>query len=37
MELVLEPSLMLSEFDCCVIDCSFCGVDGDGSCGVDIW
>ena len=40
MELILEPSAMILDSvgcvaDCCVMDCSFCGVDGDGSCVID--
>ena len=42
MEMVIEPSLTLFESDwcvadCCVMDCSFCGADGDGACGIDVW
>lgn len=36
MEMILEPSMTLFDVDCCVMDCSFCGQDGDDNCGV-IW
>lgn len=47
MEIILEANLLTSDETqstktdmcpsdlCCVVDCSFCGVDGDGSCGID--
>ncbi len=40
MEMILELSMTLLDVDCCVADCyvmdySFCGVDGDGNCGVN--
>lgn len=41
MEMIIEPSTVLFETgclpDCCVMDCSFCGADGDGACGIDVW
>ena len=40
MTIIAEPSLTANAEgcmpDCCVMDCSFCGADGDGACGIDV-
>ena len=42
MTIITEPSFVSDAAsgcmpDCCVMDCSFCGADGDGACMVDVW